>query len=148
MLEGIPQNSHTTPPVATVPTRGAKRVKLSDRDKARLRVIVFNRDDWTCQNCRKVIPPRADDEMTGRYAPWVGTEFLELDHITPYAAGGTYDPANIQALCTTCNRRKSASTRHSDWPARIAVAQQYLASHQPSKAIAMSAVAILLGGDS
>jgi ATP adenylyltransferase len=31
---------------------------------------------------------------------------LQVDHITPRAQGGTNDPHNLQALCSTCNAQK------------------------------------------
>ena len=41
-----------------------------------------------------------------------GEEFalteMEGDHITPWSAGGTTDPKNLQMLCKPCNRRKGA----------------------------------------
>jgi 5-methylcytosine-specific restriction endonuclease McrA len=33
---------------------------------------------------------------------------LEVDHKTPVSRGGTNDPANLQALCRECNRRKGS----------------------------------------
>lgn len=34
---------------------------------------------------------------------------LQADHITPVSQGGTHDLANLQALCLTCHRRKTAA---------------------------------------
>lgn len=33
---------------------------------------------------------------------------FHVDHINPLALGGTNDPANLQLLCPSCNRRKHA----------------------------------------
>ncbi|HRK09225.1 MAG TPA: HNH endonuclease, partial [Pseudobdellovibrionaceae bacterium] len=31
---------------------------------------------------------------------------LELDHIHPYALGGTHAPTNLRTLCRNCNQRR------------------------------------------
>lgn len=35
---------------------------------------------------------------------------LQLDHVVPYAAGGTHELDNIQPLCGSCNKYKSIKT--------------------------------------
>jgi len=57
-----------------------------------LRFEVFRRDSFTCQYC-------------GRRAPYV---VLHVDHISPVAAGGTNDPANLRTACSTCNLGKGS----------------------------------------
>lgn len=59
----------------------------------KLRFEVLRSDHFTCQYC-------------GRRAPDVG---LQVDHITPRAAGGTDDRANLTTSCVDCNQGKSAN---------------------------------------
>ena len=40
-----------------------------------------------------------------------GARAAELDHITPLAAGGTHNPANLQPLCRRCHKRKTNADR-------------------------------------
>jgi len=58
---------------------------------ARTRFIVFKRDLYQCQICRRS-----------------GVE-LELDHVRPVSLGGTDEIGNLQTLCVPCNRGKSDS---------------------------------------
>lgn len=58
----------------------------------RLRKMVFERDDFTCQYCFK---------RGGR---------LECDHMIPVSRGGTDDPKNLATACFSCNRSKRAKT--------------------------------------
>ena len=57
-----------------------------------VRFNVFKRDLFCCQYC-------------GRHPPDVT---LEVDHITPVAAGGTNVEENLIAACFECNRGKAA----------------------------------------
>lgn len=54
-----------------------------------LRGIVFERDGYCCAKCG-------------------ATNELEIDHIVPVSKGGGNEEANLQVLCKTCNRKKSA----------------------------------------
>lgn len=61
-------------------------------DKLRRRVLI--RDKHLCQPClrvQRVTPAR------------------EVDHITPKAQGGTDDESNLQSICPTCHRAKTAT---------------------------------------
>ena len=58
----------------------------------RTRFDVFKRDRYTCQYCGKT-PPDV---------------LLEVDHITPRAAGGGDEMANLTSACWECNRGKGA----------------------------------------
>lgn len=57
----------------------------------RKRFLVFKRDLYQCQICRRS-----------------GVE-LEVDHIIPISRGGSDTVDNLQALCVPCNRGKSGS---------------------------------------
>lgn len=57
----------------------------------RTRFEVFKRDRFTCQYC-------------GKNPPDV---LLEVDHITPRAAGGSDEMANLTTACWDCNRGKA-----------------------------------------
>jgi hypothetical protein len=64
-----------------------ERQKISDRK----RFLVFQRDGYQCQICRKT-----------------GVE-LELDHVIPVCRGGSDEMDNLQTLCRPCNAGKSGS---------------------------------------
>lgn len=55
-----------------------------------VRVSVLNRDKYKCVFC-------------GKNAKHVE---LEVDHIIPFAKGGSNDISNLQTLCFDCNRGK------------------------------------------
>jgi hypothetical protein len=55
-----------------------------------VRARVFERDGGACRRCAR-------------------TADLTIDHVVPFAAGGTDDEENLQTLCRPCNSRKGAS---------------------------------------
>jgi len=66
------------------------------------RLIVFARDRWTCQLCRRKTPrsrmgTRAKDSPT-------------LDHIVPLSIGGSHCYQNVQCACLSCNCSKNNRT--------------------------------------
>ena len=63
-----------------------------NRLNSKLRLIVKQRDNYTCRYCGKVM-------LDG-----VG---LQIDHILPIAKGGKTELDNLQVLCSVCNRKKS-----------------------------------------
>lgn len=101
------------------------RPKVSGRKLAETRLAVYERDGYACRNCgwkpeipegyqgcgalSGPAPARPAYEIgrppSRRLAP---TRVLELDHVVPYSAGGPFEVANLQALCSTCNSRKGA----------------------------------------
>lgn len=83
-------------------TRGGnyyRRWQPSAGRKRAVRLIVYTRDDFTCQLCgRKHERPQdyAGELIYG----------LTVDHIIPYAKGGLYYPDNLRAACESCNCRR------------------------------------------
>lgn len=63
------------------------------RGWAKRRRVVFVRDNYTCQLCRKV------------------TNRPECDHIKPLVAGGSDELSNLQTLCPPCHQAKTAADR-------------------------------------
>lgn len=53
---------------------------------------VWERDNFTCQECRS-------------------RRYLVVDHIVPRVLGGSDDPSNLQTLCRKCNAAKDAGVR-------------------------------------
>ena len=76
-----------------------------------LRAFVYHRADYRCQQCGRmtayVSGVREGDAACFR-DPF---EYLAIDHVVPMAAGGGHHPANLQALCDSCNAAKAASDR-------------------------------------
>ena len=70
---------------ATERLRGSRRIKAKN--------AVFARDCGICQVCK------ANGKITSA---------TELDHIVPYANGGTDDYDNLQAICHDCHADKTA----------------------------------------
>jgi hypothetical protein len=60
----------------------------------RLRYAILKRDREQCVKCGA--SPKKNSEVT-----------LEVDHIIPFAKGGTNDPTNLQTLCWSCNQGKT-----------------------------------------
>lgn len=72
--------------------------RLSDRSGhawAKIRQQVL-REEPLCRPCREA----------GRVSA-----STEVDHIQPLEQGGTDDRANLQGICTTCHKEKSARER-------------------------------------
>lgn len=56
-----------------------------------VRIAVARRDGRCCRICHRD----------------VGDEVYELDHITPWSAGGSDATTNLRVLCSWCNQRRS-----------------------------------------
>lgn len=56
-----------------------------------MRARVFERDGFACRSCGAIEP-------------------LSIDHVLPWALGGTNDIDNLQTLCVSCNSRKRDSS--------------------------------------
>ncbi|ORT99401.1 HNH endonuclease [Anaerovibrio sp. JC8] len=66
----------------------------------KLRFLVFNRDNFTCQGCGRTV---SDDAIK-----------LSPDHIVPVEWGGKTELDNLQALCRECNEGKQAWVKGED----------------------------------
>lgn len=74
-------------------TRGNRHERGYGATWDRLRETILARDNGLCQeHLRQGIPELGN----------------EVDHITPKAEGGTDDPSNLQTLCNTCHKAKTA----------------------------------------
>ena len=66
--------------------------RTHNREWARIRRQVLDRDGWRCRACGR----------PGR---------LEVDHVLPLERGGTNDLSNLQTLCPGCHIRKTRTER-------------------------------------
>ena len=57
----------------------------------KMKVLVLERDNYTCQMCGKTVRDGVK---------------LEVDHIHPFSKGGSDDISNLRTLCQECNRGK------------------------------------------
>jgi hypothetical protein len=78
-----------------VPARQAYEARQAWRDVygsewPLTRLQILERDSYTCQYC--------------------GDEANHVDHIVPISRGGTNDPENLVASCSSCNHRKGNRT--------------------------------------
>jgi 5-methylcytosine-specific restriction endonuclease McrA len=78
------------PAPVTVPAPVGERARRSIPQDVKIAVSV--RDGGRCRRCG-------------------ATHQLHFDHVIPVSRGGANTPANIQLLCGSCNRSKSAKPR-------------------------------------
>jgi hypothetical protein len=74
--------------------RESKESLETDRSRyipAAIKHAVYLRDGGKCRNCGSI-------------------GAIEIDHITPYALGGTHDIRNLRLLCRSCNQRHAIET--------------------------------------
>lgn len=74
------------------------RLPVASRDiSAGLRAYILERDGYTCQMCGRA---------AGDPDPYGGPRkvVLHIGHIIDKSKGGTDDPSNLRALCSTCNQ--------------------------------------------
>ena len=95
---------------AATPERKDKRRHDEYRRKARRmaapveefeREEIFERDAWRCGLCGGKL---------SRNARWPHPRFPTIDHIIPFAAGGSHTRINVQAAHLSCNSAKSDRT--------------------------------------
>lgn len=77
-------------------TRGRPYSETGREVPLKIRYEVLRRDRYRCVRCGK---SPATDSAT----------ILHVDHIVPFARGGTSTAGNLQALCLSCNLGKGAS---------------------------------------
>lgn len=126
--------------------------KRRDKIKPAVKLAVYRRDNYECQECGDEFDNTRTEESAGRYAPerddpssWWGGKYLELDHVIPHSRGGSSEPDNLVSLCSPCNKKKLARTYAMFWPERVAEAVEYMQTREPSQHVAERAAEILLG---
>ena len=70
--------------------RQAQSKKARNSMSKSLREKILNRDNRTCQNCKKTAESFREIK-------------LHIDHIIPVSKGGTDNEDNLQVLCSSCN---------------------------------------------
>jgi endogenous inhibitor of DNA gyrase (YacG/DUF329 family) len=64
------------------------------------RIVIFDRDNWTCYLCHEPVTLGTDC-----YQPLSAT----IDHIIPFSKGGQHTSQNVATCCFDCNSTKQAS---------------------------------------
>lgn len=86
-------------------SKGSATISLTKRMR------VYERDNFTCQECEKhVSRERTLEIIEGarkRDGRFPRSELLTIDHIYPRSKGGHSDDSNLQTLCYECNMRKA-----------------------------------------
>lgn len=85
----------------------------SSSPRFKMRVMVFQRDDFTCQRCgfrplEEQIPKPYNGKYTlGPMCVLPAARMLVVDHVVPVVRGGENTVENFQTLCEPCNGHKS-----------------------------------------
>ena len=104
--------AHAPVPVSEYRGRQSYRYKTNFSARKlghrRLRVRVYQRDDYSCCCCG--VPAReVPCDYDGRYALMsLSGHYLVLDHVVPAVRGGRLEFDNLQTLCELCNGQKGA----------------------------------------
>ncbi|MGD0814195.1 MAG: AAA family ATPase [Verrucomicrobiota bacterium] len=89
--------------------KGEGRITLEVAEAA-LKMLAFHDEKQEASENRDTIPSEVRREVWRRDGGKCGSrERLEFDHIIPVAKGGSNTARNIELLCESCNRSKSAS---------------------------------------
>lgn len=64
---------------------------------ARVRLALYERDNWTCHLCGDSVNPDAD---------FNANDYPSLDHLTPRSLGGSDEPDNLRTAHRGCNARR------------------------------------------
>lgn len=64
------------------------------------KIIIFERDKFTCQHCRKSFQLKG---LTTRQAMRALSSVFHIDHIVPVMQGGRATLENLRLLCSSCN---------------------------------------------
>ena len=91
-------NRRAAEAAAATPTSAAEPARRSRRVPAATRREVFGRDGHRC-----TFVAADGTRCTSRHD-------LEIDHVVPWALGGTHEPSNLRVLCAVHNRRRAEVT--------------------------------------
>ena len=105
-LESIEETMHSFLLLLTN-KRQAQSKKARKSMSRCLRQKILDRDNRTCQNCKKTAETFKEIK-------------LHIDHIIPVDKGGTDDENNLQVLCSSCNLLKK---NYIFWPIKKAPAK-------------------------
>ena len=90
--------SELAPPGTLLPMQGGATAglrRVTGRRNRMLALALWRRDDGLCGRCGLPIDPALDHRLPGA---------LTIGHIVAHSAGGTYDPRNLQAEHSRCNK--------------------------------------------
>jgi 5-methylcytosine-specific restriction protein A len=74
----------------------ANKVHVYPINWQKIRIAVFQRDNYLCQVCKRM---------------GILREGTEIDHIVSISQGGSHNLSNLQAICEYCHAEKSKQER-------------------------------------